>query len=49
MKYAGKFGAGYSVVLGGNEIAEGKVNLKNMETGESVSVALSAEEIKANI
>ena len=49
MKYAGKIGARYSVVLGGNEIAEGKVNLKNMETGESVSVALSAEDIKANI
>ncbi len=49
MKYAGKIGARYSVVLGGSELENGTVNLKNMETGESVAIGLSAEEIKANI
>ena len=49
MKYAGKIGAKYSVVLGGNEISEGKINLKNMENGEISECELSADAIKANI
>lgn len=49
MKYAGKIGAKYSVVLGGNEINEGKINLKNMENGEVSECELSADAIKANI
>ncbi len=38
-KYADKIGAKYVAVIGGNELAEGKANVKSMETGESVSVA----------
>jgi len=38
-KYADKLGAKYVAVIGGNELAEGKANVKNMSTGESESVA----------
>ena len=41
MKYADKKGAVYSVVLGSDEIAEGKAVLKNMKTGETESFELS--------
>ena len=37
-KYADKIGAKYVAVIGGNELAEGKANVKNMATGESESV-----------
>jgi histidyl-tRNA synthetase len=40
MKYADKLGAAYSLVLGDNEIAEGKANLKNMKTGDQHEIAL---------
>lgn len=40
MKYADKIGAKYSIVLGDNEIAENKAELKNMETGEKVKINL---------
>ena len=46
MKYAGKIGAKYSVVIGGNEIAEAKINVKNMDNGEVFECKLSAEAIK---
>ena len=46
MKYAGKIGAKYSVVIGGNEIAEKKINIKNMDSGETLGCELSAEAIK---
>ncbi|MDP4119347.1 MAG: histidine--tRNA ligase [Bacillota bacterium] len=35
MKYADKTGSKYSVVLGDNEIEQGKCSLKNMETGDT--------------
>ena len=38
-KYADKIGARYVAVIGGNELIEGKANVKCMETGESESVA----------
>lgn len=38
-KYADKIGAKYVAVLGGNELAEGAVNVKNMFSGESEKVA----------
>lgn len=38
-KYADKLGAKYVAVIGGNELAEGRANVKFMETGESVSVS----------
>lgn len=47
MKYAGKIGARFSVVIGGSEIDEGKVTVKNMESGEQAECALTAESIKA--
>lgn len=40
MKYADKIGAKFTLVLGDNELAEGKANLKDMDTGETTSVAL---------
>lgn len=49
MKYAGKIGARYSAVIGGNEIDEGKITLKNMDSGEQVECALTADAIKASI
>ena len=49
MKYAGKIGAKYSIVIGGNEIDEGEITIKNMESGETVTAALSAEAIKTAI
>ncbi|MBE7084865.1 MAG: histidine--tRNA ligase [Clostridiales bacterium] len=40
-KYADKIGAKYVAVIGGNELADGKANVKNMTTGESESVAFA--------
>ena len=40
-KYADKIGAKYVAVIGGNELAEGKANVKCMATGESENVAFS--------
>lgn len=41
MKYADKIGAKYTVVIGDDEIKNGKVNLKNMATGEQTEVEIS--------
>lgn len=41
MKYADKLGVQYTVVLGDNEIDTDEVNVKNMTTGESVSVKIA--------
>ncbi|MBQ2702193.1 MAG: histidine--tRNA ligase, partial [Clostridia bacterium] len=38
-KYADKIGAKFVAVIGGNELIEGVVNLKNMENGESEKVS----------
>lgn len=46
MKFANKLGSRFSMVLGDDEIANGKANIKNMETGESAEVALTADAIK---
>ena len=40
MKYADKIGALYSLVLGDNELAENKCNIKNMKTGETQEIRL---------
>lgn len=40
MKYANKIGAKNTVILGADELANGKANIKNMETGEQVEVDL---------
>lgn len=41
MKYAGKIGAKFTVVLGENEISSGKAKVKNMNTGEISEVDLN--------
>ena len=38
-KYADKLGAKYVAVIGGNELAEGVMNVKNMSSGESEKVS----------
>lgn len=38
MKYADKIGAAFSMVIGENEIQTGKAELKNMKTGEKMTV-----------
>ncbi|MCL2069072.1 MAG: histidine--tRNA ligase [Oscillospiraceae bacterium] len=43
MKYADKMNAVHSCVIGSNEMENAGVNVKNMETGESFPVALTAE------
>ena len=47
MKYAGKRGYAYVVVLGENEINEGVAKIKIMATGEEIEVSINniAEEI----
>jgi histidyl-tRNA synthetase len=42
MKYADKIGAGYSIVLGDDEIESNKAVLKNMKTGEQKNVSLDS-------
>ena len=45
MKYANKTGARSSMILGEDEVNSAKADLKNMETGETTSVSLTADEI----
>ena len=45
MKYANKIGAEYCMVLGEDEINNGKAELKNMQSGETVTVGLSFDEL----
>jgi histidyl-tRNA synthetase len=40
MKAADKSGARFSVVIGEDEMSSGAVRLKNMDSGESVSITL---------
>ena len=40
-KYADKIGVKYVAVIGGNELAESRVNVKRMATGESESVSFA--------
>ena len=41
MKYANKIGAIHSVIIGADELATGKANIKNMETGEQTEISLN--------
>ena len=41
MKYANKIGAVYTVVLGDNELSEGKAKLKEMESGKETEILLN--------
>lgn len=40
MKYANKIGAKNTVIIGADELAAGKANIKNMDTGEQTEIAL---------
>ena len=40
MKYADKIGAKFSMVLGDNEIEQGKAVIKNMSSGEQTEIVL---------
>ncbi len=44
MKYADKIGARFTMVLGDNELADGKAELKNMETGEKKTISLEGDD-----
>lgn len=41
MKYANKIGAVYTIVLGDNELADGKAKLKEMESGKETEILLN--------
>jgi histidyl-tRNA synthetase len=41
MKYANKIGASFTIVLGDNELSEGKAKLKDMESGEETPIAIN--------
>ena len=45
MKYAGKSGAKYTIVVGGSELASGQIKIKNMATGEQLDCSLNSEAI----
>ena len=45
MKYADKLGARWSVVIGDDELANGKITLKNMQTKETVECVPQADAI----
>jgi len=49
MKYAGKRGAKFSMIIGDNEIAENSARIKNMETGEQKDIPLNAAEIRKEL
>ena len=40
MKYANKIGAAFTIVLGDNELSEGKAKLKDMKSGEETPIAI---------
>ena len=45
MKFANKLNSKYSIVLGDDEIDNNSAKLKNMDTGESFDVELTAEKL----
>ncbi len=48
-KYAGKTEAKHVLIIGGDELAAGKGNVKRMATGEQIEVALTAKDIAETI
>ena len=44
MKYADKIGAKFTMVLGDNELQQGKAEMKNMKTGEKRKISISSED-----
>jgi len=49
MKYADKLGARYTVVIGDEELKNGRANLRDMATGEQTEIELTAEAIARQI
>ena len=49
MKYADKLQIPYTIIIGEDEIKSNKVQIKNMETGESIEAEFSAESILSKI
>ena len=47
MKYADKIHAQYTIVLGDDELANGKAELKNMATGEKKEISIGDDFIDA--
>ena len=47
MKYANKIGSAFTVVIGDNELENGSVKVKEMETGNEVEIALD-DKFRAN-
>ncbi|MBR7095052.1 MAG: histidine--tRNA ligase [Clostridia bacterium] len=41
MKYAGKLGAAYTLILGDTEVASGRAQLRDMQSGEQTEVAIA--------
>ena len=48
-KYAGKTEAKHVLVIGESELDAGRGNIKKMETGEQIEVALTAKDIAETI
>jgi histidyl-tRNA synthetase len=46
MKYADKIGAGFTAVIGGDEIEKGEMTIRNMQTGQTAVCRLEAEDVK---
>ena len=42
MKYANKIGSAFSMILGDNELSEGRAKLKNMKSGEETEISLDS-------
>ena len=49
MKYSDRIGAGFTIVLGDEELGTNTVNLKNMESGNEIQVELDIQKIKETI
>jgi histidyl-tRNA synthetase len=48
-KAADASGAKYAIIIGEDELANKTINLKNLQTGEQIRVAMNAEDTKQRI
>ncbi len=49
MKYADKLSAGFSIVIGDDELEKNSANLKNMKNGEITATTLDVEALKSHL
>ena len=49
MRRADKFNARFTLIIGGDELAKGAAQLKNMDAGTQEEVALAAAEVAARV